>query len=213
MKVGTIIESFSTGVVILLVIGVVLAAVSGGYGVTAMKPSKNFAYLLDNEPEKGMHIKGEVLYTYDCFASEETYTQKSNGTRTASKISHYYYVVPTGNGVIALEVSTADHKKMEKLLEETITYMAGGAEPSTKVTVDGGVRQIPLDMKVLLEDYLVNIGFTRAEIEDMGPLLLIKQPVSMSQTRIIFLVGIALVLLGVVWFVINCIRNVKDEVI
>ncbi|MCM1183360.1 MAG: hypothetical protein NC337_08305 [Roseburia sp.] len=213
MKIETIIQSFSTGVVILLVTGVILTIASGSYGVTAMKPSKDFAYLLDNEPEEGMHIKGEVLYTYDCFASEETYTEKSNGTRTQSKTSHYYYAVPAGIGVIALEIPIADHKNMEALLEETVTYMAGGEAPSTKVTVDGGIRAMPSDMKSLLKEYLTEVGFTREEIDDMGPYLLIKQPVSMSQTRSVFLVGIALVLLGAVWFVINCVRNVKDEVI
>lgn len=206
----TIFESFSKGVLTVLVIGIVLAGLAAGYGIPAMKPAKDFDYLLDNDPKAGMHIKGKVLYTYDCFASEETYTKRSDGTQSMAKTSHYYYVIPTNSGVIALEVPTDAYKSMEKLLDETIDYMMGGAEPSTEVLVDGCVKSMSTEMKDLLEEYLEEAGYTQAEIADMGPLLVIKQPGSMSTMRIMFLIGIGLILIAVIWFVIKCTRHGKE---
>ncbi len=206
----TVFESFSKGVLTVLVIGAVLAFLAAGYGIPSMKPAKDFDYLLDNDPKEGMHIKGKVLYTYDCFASEETYTKRSDGTQSMAKTSHYYYVIPTYSGVMALEVPADAYKSMEKLLDETIDYMMGGAEPSTAIQVDGCVKKMSTEMKDLLEEYLEEAGYTQAEIADMGPLLVIKQPVSMSTMRTLFLIGIGLILIAVIWFVINCVRHGKE---
>lgn len=206
----TIFESFSKGILIVLVIGIVLAGLASGYGIPAMKPAKDFDYLLDNDPKTGMHIKGRVLYTYDCFASEETYTKRSDGTQSMAKTSHYYYVIPTNSGVMALEVPADAYKSMEKLLDETIDYMMGGAEPSTEIQVDGCVKSMSTEMRDLLEEYLEEAGYTQAEITDMGPLLVIKQPASMSTMRIMFLIGIGFILVAVIWFAIKCARHGKE---
>lgn len=200
---------FSKGVFILLVIGILIAAVSGGWGIASLRPAKDFEYLMEHEAKTGMHIKGEVLFTYECFANEETYSKNSDGSRTKGRTAYYYYAIPVSDGMIALEVPADHYSKMEDLLEETIAYLVDGTNPSTKVTVDGCVKKMGADMEELFVEYLESLGYTQAEIADMGDLLVIEQPASMMQMRMIFLFGVLLILLAVVWFVVNCIRYGK----
>ena len=206
MKAERIFACFSKGVLILLAAGAILATLSGGWGIPALKSPHDFGYLLDNPAKPGMHIQGSVLYTYDCFASEETYTQRSDGTRSMGKTSGFYYAIPSYDGVIGLRVSADDYSDMEDLLDETITYLTDGTEHVTSVWVDGRIGKMDKSTRGLFEEYLLDMGFTRGEIADMGDPLIIECPASMSQMKVMFLVGIGLILLAVVWFVINCIR-------
>lgn len=211
MRAEKIFAGFSRGVLILLTVGVVLATLSGGWGIPALKSAQDFGYLLDNPAKPGMHIKGDVCYTYECFASEETYTQRSDGTRSAGKLSSYYYAIPTWDGVIGLRVPADDYRDMESLLSETVAYLENGTEPSTVVRVDGCIRRMDSATAGLFEDYLELLGYTRAEIADMGDFLIIEQPASMNQMKVIFLVGVGLIALAVLWFVINCVRYGKAQ--
>ncbi len=210
MKAEKFFAGFSKGVLILLAVGVILATLSGGWGIPALKSPHDFGYLLENPAKPGMHIQGSVLYTYDCFASEETYTQRSDGTRSAGKTSGFYYAIPSYDGVIGLRVSSDDYGDMEDLLSETITYLTDGTEPVTSVWVDGRIGKMDQSMRGLFEEYLLSMGFSRGEIADMGDPLIIECPASMSQMKVMFLIGIGLCVLAVIWFVINCVRYGRE---
>lgn len=206
---GRIFESFSRTILILLVLGGMLVFMVGGEFLISIKPSKNFEDLMEMENIKaGMHIKGDVQYTYDCFAREETWKESSSGSRTPASTSHYYYVIPVSNGeaCVALEVSVDDHKKMEALAEETVNYLLGGSQPSTKVSVDGGTKKMKSDMKKLFVEYLEDFGYTSMEIDAMT-FLVIEQPHSMATVQVMFLIGAVLVAAAIIIFVIRYKKN------
>lgn len=206
---GRIFESLSRGVLVLLILGGMLIFISGRDFIISIKPSKDFQDLMDMENVKsGMHIKGDVLYAYDCFAREETW-KESNGSRTPAKTSHYYYVIPVsdGNACVALEVSVDDYSSMEDLAEETVDYILNGdSAPSTKVSVNGGTKKMSSDMEKLFKDYLEDFGYSDAEIDAME-MLVIEQPHSMLTVQLMFLLGVVMVALSVFLFVRSYKKN------
>lgn len=195
--------SFSKGILILLAIGIMLIAMNAKVFFVSIKPSTSFEDLLEKNPKAGMHVKGDVAYAYDCFAIEETWTERSDGSRTAAKKSHYYYSVLSAEGVFGLEVAADDYKAMEQLSDETYYFVMGvGEKPTTKVSVDGVMEKMGKDLKERFVSYLKENEFTDAEIEAMGDMLVVKQ-YSMMAVRVMFLIGAAFVLLAVFLFIRN----------
>lgn len=195
--------SFSKGILILLAIGIMLIVMNAKVFFVSIKPSTSFEDLLEKNPKAGMHVKGDVAYAYDCFAIEETWTERSDGSRTAAKKSHYYYSILSAETVFGLEVAADDYKAMEQLSDETYYYAMGvGEKPTTKVSVDGVMERMGKDLKERFVSYLKENEFTDAEIEAMGDMLVVKQ-YSMVAVRVMFLIGAALVLLAVFLFIRN----------
>lgn len=212
---GRIIESFSRGILMLLVLGGMILYMTIGDFIVSLKPAKDFEELLHMDKVKsGMHVKGDVLYAYGSFATEETYTKNSNGSRTPAKTSHYYFAIPVngGSSCIALEVPVDDNKAMNSLTNETLEYLLDGTAPTTVVTVDGRTKKMEADMKNLFEKYLKNdLGFTEEQIEGMD-MVIIEQPHSMMTVRIMFLVGLIPFALGVFLFIRNYKKNAPDTI-
>lgn len=195
--------SFSKWILILLAIGVMLIVMNAKVFFVSIKPSTSFEDLLDKNPKAGMHVKGDVARAYDCFALEETWTERSDGSRTAAKKSHYYYSILSVDTIFGLEVPADDYKTMEQLSDETYYYLMGvGGEPTTKVSVDGVMEKMSKDLKEQFVSYLKENEFTDAEIAAMGNLLVVKQ-YSMAAVRVMFLIGAALVLVAVFLFIRN----------
>lgn len=198
-----ILLSFSKGVLIPLAIGIMLIVMNASLFFVSIKPATTFEDLLEKEPKAGMHVKGDVIYAYDCFAKEETWTERSDGSRTAAKNSHYYYSIVGVNTVFALEIPADEYKTMEQLSDETYSYMMGiGSEPTTKISVDGVMKKMDKETKALFVDYLEQNDFSKEEIEAMGDLLIIEQ-YSTGAVRVMFLIGVVLVLLAVFFFIRN----------
>lgn len=199
---GRVISSFSKGLIILLAIGGMLIYMSGTMFLTSVKPAKSFDDLWETKAEEGMHIKGDVNLSLECFSYEETW-KEGNGTRTAAKTSAYYYAVPVGDIMVALEVPTKDYDAMEKLVDESFDYLNGGAEPVSGVAVEGRVSKMESDLEGMFKEYLVSVGYTEEDISEMGQLLMIEQPHSMMTIQIMFGVGVLLILIAVLIFVIR----------
>lgn len=170
--------------------------------VTSLKPANDFEDLQEIEAKVGMHIKGDVNYALDCFAYEETWTENKNGTRTPAKTSHYYYVIPGNEKFLGLEVSTEAKEAMENLADETVEYLNGGEQPTTKVAVEGRMSEMDEKMQSLFKEYLEEIGYTSDEIENMGEFLYIQQPDSMIAQQVFFGVGAFLVLLALIFIIL-----------
>ena len=211
---GRLIRSFSIGILMLLLLGGMILYMTIGDFIVSLKPGKSFEELMDMDKVKsGMHIKG-ILYAYGPFAKEETYTQNSNGSRTPSKTSHYYFAVPVsgGNGCIALEVSASGNQAMNDLTDETLEYSLGGVSPTAVATVDGITKKMEDDMKKLFQNYLKNdLGFTEEQIEGMS-MIFIEQPYSMRTVQIMFLVGLIPFALGIFLLIRNYKKNAPDTI-
>lgn len=178
---------------LLIVVGILGMLISIDRFAIAVKPAMDFDDLLNGYAVPGDHVAGRVLYTYGCFA-ESSMIYAENGRKTGEIKNGYYYAVPGAGGVMILEVPLRYHNAMEALTEQTFEYLYGGSEPQANARVNGYVKKNDSEsLQRMLEEYLVNLGYTDQEIAGMGEIYIIKQDDMLTQLRNIF-VGCSLAL-------------------
>lgn len=158
-----------------------------------LMPSHDYEYVLENGLKEKQHIKGEIFYSLGSFASEESYTQYEN-SRTASKTTGYYYMIPVGEGgMAAVFVRKDDLDAMEALTNETYNYLAGGDIPQTEVHFEGVAVKMEKNLAGLegaFRDQLEYIGYTESEVEEMlasysdGECLVLEGPAAPSYMQL-----------------------------
>ena len=123
MDIKKFISSLSVNIFILLGMGGIMLFQSAGDFVISFKPAVSFEDMLDGKEVKaGTHVAGDVIYVIDYFASESTYTQRSDGSRSGDKANGRYYLLPTADGYIGLKSRQVDVSEMEKIAEHNVFY-------------------------------------------------------------------------------------------
>ena len=183
MKLKYILGGLNWGVIILLLFGGMMLFQSIPEDLIALKPAISFEDMLDEgtEVQAGAHVSGKVPYVFDVFASEETYTRYSDGSRSGSKASGAYYLVPTADAFIAIKGRQADVETLDDLIDETWDYMLGGEEPTVEFSMEG---------KVEVSDEV---------IDSLGDPLVVRT-VNFTACWIMTAIGLVLVLLGALLF-------------
>ncbi len=177
----------------LIVVGVLGMLISIDKFAIAVKPAIDIESLINVYAVPGDHVAGRVPYTYGCFA-ESSVIRAEYGRKTGETKSGYYYVVPGGGDVMILEVPLRYHDAMEALTEQTFEYLYGGSEPQANARVNGYVvKNNSESLQRMLEEYLVNLGYTDQEIAGLGEVYIIKQDDMLSELRNLF-VGCAIAL-------------------
>lgn len=187
------------------IIGISLLAGNWSLFWISIKPGFDVEYLLDNGAREGMHVSGRVPYTYDCFASMGDYDD--------THVSSYYYALPAAEGMIILNIPPQKQKDMEKLMEETNSYLGGGGWPVSQVPIEGYVTKAQGRLPYLLSQYMLEIGYTQEEIDAMGqPLMIQYDAEKMQKARIYAPVGVILLALEVLLIVIPIVvRKLRDS--
>ncbi len=196
-----LLRAFSFNILFMFAIAGMVLYQSGPLMFTTLMPAVSFQDMLDGkEVKKGTHVKGDVVYSFDYFASESTYTKRSDGSRSGSRKSGNYYLLPTSTGFIALKCRQDDVAALDKLTEETFEFLASGAEPATKVPMEGVVKPLEGNLVNYYNEYLEELGYTEAEIKEMGEPLVIEY-VFVTGVQIVFAIGVVLLLLAffVLW--------------
>ena len=125
-------NALGRGILILLLFGGGMLWMTTGDLIISFKPAISFEDMLDGKEVKpGNHVAGDVAYVLDYFASETTYTEYKDGSRSSGKKSGRYYLIPTAEGYIGLKGREVDVSELDQLSDETYEYLMGGAEPST----------------------------------------------------------------------------------
>ncbi len=202
MKIGAIFRAFNTGVLMLVMIGGMMLYLTTGDLIVSFKPAISFEDMLDENSKgvkAGQHVEGNVKYVLDYFASESTYTKYSDGSRSGSKKSGNYYLIPTVDGYIGLKSREKDVSTLNQLTEETYTYLTTGEEPVTEFFVEGRVHKLKGNLVRYYKEYLQEFGYSDSEIEAMGEPLVI-QYVSFTAVRVMFVIGIVFLALGLFLF-------------
>lgn len=217
--IGRLLRSISGFSIIVLLLGCIFLGVliKEGDFPNILMPSHDYDYVLENGLKKGQHIKGEIFYSLGSFASEESYTQYEN-SRTASKTTGYYYMIPVGEGgMAAVYIRKADLDDMDMLTNETYEYLEGGDFPQTGVHFEGVAVKMDKQLKGLenaFREELEYMGYTESEVEEMlssysdGECLVLYGPAQMSTAYVMIAVSIFAILLGI--FLIA--RNYRKEV-
>ena len=188
-------------ILILLAIGVTMLFNAGKDFIISFKPAISFQDMLDGKEVKaGSHVEGDVIYVLDYFASESTYTKRSDGSRSGDKANGRYYMIPTADGYIGLKERQADVDVMAQITDETYEFLMGGVEPTTTVHMAGSVEVMEEQLAEYYKGYLREMDYTESEIEEMGDPLVIQFR-SFTAVRVLFLIGVALVAVGVFLFI------------
>lgn len=183
-------------IVILIFVGFVMILSCGKNFWLTLKPGHDVNDLLENGAAVGMHVSGQVEYTYDCFAD------MSNTDN--NRVTAYYYALPSTEGMMILQVPARLRNEMETLLQETLEYLNGGAYPESAVPVEGYVTKAQGRLPYLLGEYMIQVGYTQEEINAMGdPLMIEYATEGLQRARIYAPVGIILLTSGVLLTVLT----------
>ena len=199
MNVKRLFGALSVNICILLVIGGGIMFSAGGDFIVSFKPAVSFEEMFNGaEVKAGSHVAGEVVYSLGYYAAESTYTQRSDGSRSGDKANGRYYLIPIAEGenYIGLKAREVDVSAMEKVTKETEEWILGGAEPSTKIVMQGTVEVMEGQLADFYKESLMGLGYSRSDIDDMGEPLVVQYR-SFTAVRVMFGVGLGLVLLGV----------------
>lgn len=201
MNFKNILRGFSFQVLMIFVIAGILLYMSVPEVIVAMKPPISYEDMLEEgtSVKAGDHVDGRVVYVLDYFATESTYTQRSDGSRSGDKPSGRYYILPTSDNFIALKCRQADVETLEQLAEETWTYMLEGIEPATEFSMAGKVEILDPQLAGYYQEYLEDMGYTAEELDALGDPLVVRF-VSFTSCWVMLGIGAALVLVGVFLF-------------
>lgn len=200
MNIRKLFEAFGRDVLFLIIIGGVFLFQSAADAFVSLKPAVSFEDMLNGaEVKEGTHVAGDVIFALDYFASESTYTKRQDGSRSGSKKSGNYYLIPSYDGYIGLKCRQSDVAGLDRLSEETFDYLNGGAEPSSAVFMEGSVEVMADTLARYYKEYLQDMGYTDAEIEAFGTPLVI-QYVNFTAVRAAFVLGFVLFAAGVFIF-------------
>lgn len=192
-----LIGAFSMNILILAAVGGIMLFQSAGDFVVSFKPAISFEDMLDGKEVKaGAHVDGDVVYVLDYFASESTYTERSDGSRSGNKASGRYYLLPTAEGYIGLKSREMDVAVMNKISDETYEFLMGGEEPTTTIHMQGSVEVMEGQLAKYYREYLLDMEYTESEIDAMGDPLVIQYR-SFTAVRVLFAIGAALVALAI----------------
>lgn len=116
-----IFKGLNWGVIMLVVFGGMLLWQSVPAAIVSLKPAVSLDDMLEEDTviKNGTHVDGRVPYVLDYFASESTYTQYSNGSRSGDRASGRYYLVPVWDGFIAMKGRQSDAAVLDDLIDET----------------------------------------------------------------------------------------------
>ena len=169
MDIRRLFRCMGRGTWMLIGVGATLLYLTAADFVISIKPAVSFEDMLDGKEVKvGSRVAGEVVFAMDYFASESTYTRYEDGSRSGSRKSGNYYLIPTAEGYIALKSRQADVSALDALSEETFEYMNNGPEPSTVIHMQGKVERMEGTLAGYYEEYLEELGYSEAEIDAFG---------------------------------------------
>ena len=175
MDIRRLFRCMGRGTWMLIGVGATLLYLTAADFVISIKPAVSFEDMLDGKEVKvGSRVAGEVVFAMDYFASESTYTRYEDGSRSGSRKSGNYYLIPTAEGYIALKSRQADVSALDALSEETFEYMNNGPEPSTVIHMQGKVERMEGTLAGYYEEYLEELGYSEAEIDAFGEPLVIR---------------------------------------
>ncbi len=146
----------------LAVIGVVFLWRVVPEAVARMQSPLDIAEAVEADLAPGKHVKGDLYAILDSFASEETWTENKDGSRTAKKTSKIYYIFPVGEeSYIGLECYNKDKAAHEALNDATLDWLAGNTEyiEGDMVPFDGRVVKMEDELYQYMVEWFQDVGY------------------------------------------------------
>ncbi|MCI8622751.1 MAG: hypothetical protein HFG26_03720 [Provencibacterium sp.] len=197
-----ILRGFSREVFFFLVFAGFLLYMTVPDVVIFLKPAISFEELLEEDGrtlEAGSHVSGRVPYVLEHFASESTYTQRSDGSRSGSRSTGRFYPLFWTGGLAALKCRQADVETLDQLAEETYLYLMTGEEPTTVFSMEGKAEPLNEKLTNYYREYMADMDFTADELDALGQPLCVRY-VNFTAVWVMFAIGVLLAVLGVLLF-------------
>ena len=192
-----------------LIIGVMaLFMVLPEFFISLKKPV-DFNELTESELKSGLHVEGDVWAVLDTFATEETYTKNSDGSRTPSKVSGYYYIIPVGDqSYIGIEGSTDNRAAFKKIDDATWDFLTGVTEdidPSVYYHFEGYIDDMDEELYQYFIEWFQDMDYFESNEESLvksyAPALMIK-PMSPGLMPLL-IVGVAMLALNLLFVILH----------
>ncbi len=111
-----------------------------------MKAPVDFTEMPDEDIRAGVHVEGEVYALLGDFASEQTWTERGDGSVSPKTTSKVYFVLPVGNqSFIGVQVSSANRRAYSDISDATLAYLWGETEYIESVPAAFDGRLVKMD--------------------------------------------------------------------
>lgn len=164
-KRGEKMKLFTRFKILLAMVGVVLIFMGGQDLYYGSKTPANYNDMLEADFQKGMIVEGDLYANYGAF--EENYTT-TNGVKTGS--SQYNYMIPVGEEQYMglLNDTSSLEALLDEQMEATYAYIWGESASEPKpVHFKGRVMAMDSETRGYLKSYMIDIGFTTAEADQL----------------------------------------------
>ncbi len=152
-------------IMVLIGVGAVLIVMGSRDFIYSRKTPENYNSMLEADFQKGQLIEGEAYANLGAF--EENYTTR-NGVKTGE--SQYNYLIPVGEKQYMglLNFTTTQKQELETQADATFAYWNGETteEPAT-VHFKGVVKKMDEETKGYMRSYMLDIGFTQSEVDEL----------------------------------------------
>ena len=200
-------------VIIMLVISIILLVVSFSNTLVSFKDAITFEDILeDTKIEEGDYVKGELLYSFGSFASENTSTTKNGKVVSTEKNTTVYFVIPGYEEDLyyGLAVGKDLTKDVEKNADETYKFMEGSAAPTTCPEIEGRVKVMEGELLKYWKDWLKEAGYTSKEIDAMDEFYYIDKLDSTS-SRLMTFGGLILFIVAIIVIILIMSKEKRKE--
>ena len=193
-----------------LVIGVMALFMTLPEFLVSLKKPVDFNELVEADIKAGIHVEGEVYAILDTFATEETWTENSNGSRTPAKTSGYFYIIPIGDeSYIGLQGNGDNRAALKAIDAATWDYLTGVTESIEGETYwfEGRIDKMDEELFGYFTEWFEEMEYfgTGAEGDamiDQYALPLMLKPMSPGMMPLI-IVGFAMLALNVLFVVLH----------
>lgn len=150
---------------VFIIFGVVFSFMGFRDLIYSSKTPGDYNSMLEADFKKGMIIEGDAYANLGAF--EENYTTR-NGVKTGN--SHYNYMIPVGEKQYMglLNFTSTQEAELEAQADATFAYWNGEtAEEPALVHFKGIVKEMDNETKGYMQSYMLDIGFTQAEVNEL----------------------------------------------
>ncbi len=117
--------------------------------ITTMKSPVDFTEIDDSEIRSGLHVQGDVFALLDSYASEQTWTENKDGSRTPKVTSKVYYIIPAGSqSFVGIACDAGSTRPYNAICDATMDYLWGETEyiESEPVAFEGRLVKMEDDL-------------------------------------------------------------------
>lgn len=176
--------------------------------LAALQSPIDFNEAAAEELKPGKRVEGEVYAILDQFAEEESWTERSDGSRSAKKTSKKYYIIPVGEQeYMGYAASSPNFSQCNKIVDATFDYLTGATDmiDADSIPVSGKTVKMDDDLtQWMVEWFQEQEYFGTTDAEEIKAYIVPAMIEGRSWTTIYVFMGVtAVVLLADIAYIVS----------